>query len=62
MQINFLMVRHTHEDIDGLYGVLADKLQNQNAFTTNDMNALFAQACDGAKSRLCSCMTIRHLV
>ena len=44
MQINFLMVGHTHEDIDGLFGVLAHKLQNQNAFTTNDMNALFAQA------------------
>ena len=44
MQIDFLMVGHTHEDIDGLFGVLAHKLQNQNAFTTNDMNALFAQA------------------
>lgn len=38
------MVGHTHEDIDGLFGVLAHKLQNQNAFTTQDMNALFAQA------------------
>lgn len=43
-QINFLMVGHTHEDIDGLFGVLAHKLQNQNAFTTTDMNDLFAQA------------------
>ena len=43
-QINFLMVGHTHEDIDGLFGILANKLQNQNAFTPNDMNALFAQA------------------
>ena len=44
IQINFLMVGHTHEDIDGLFGVLAHKLQDQNAFTTQDMNALFAQA------------------
>lgn len=38
------MVGHTHEDIDGLFGVLANKLINQNAFTTLDMNDLFAQA------------------
>lgn len=44
MQLNFLMVGHTHEDIDGLFGVLSSKLRNQNAFTTLDMNALFAEA------------------
>ena len=44
LQINFLMVGHTHEDIDGLFGLLASKLKNLNAFTTFDMNALFALA------------------
>ena len=37
-------VGHTHEDIDGLFGVLSSKLRNQNAFTTKDMNALFGEA------------------
>ena len=38
------MVGHTHEDIDGLFGVLSHKLKNMNAWTTLDMNALFATA------------------
>ena len=46
------MVGHTHEDIDGLLGVLAHKLQNQNAFTTTDMNSLFAQAGKSASNDL----------
>lgn len=35
------MVGHTHEDIDGLFGILSRKLENANAFTPQDMNALF---------------------
>ena len=33
---------HTHEDIDGLFGILAVKTVNQNAYTPLEMNALFA--------------------
>lgn len=44
LQINFLMVGHTHEDIDGLFGLMASKLKNMNAFTPSDMNAIFALA------------------
>ena len=44
------MVGHTHEDIDGLFGVFAAKLYNLNAYTTLDMNALFAQAGTSASS------------
>ena len=44
LQINFLPVGHTHEDIDGLFGLLAVKTVNQNAFTPLEMNALFALA------------------
>ena len=44
------MVGHTHEDIDGLFGVLAHKLENMNAFTPEAMNALFATAGKSASS------------
>ena len=44
LQINFLMVGHTHEDIDGLFGILASKLMNLCAYTTQEMNALFSIA------------------
>ena len=35
--MNFLMVGHTHEDIDGLFGVLSHKLENRHAFTPKEM-------------------------
>ena len=40
MQMIFLMVGHTHEDIDGLFGVLPHKLGDRNAFTPNEMASL----------------------
>ncbi|KAL0019642.1 hypothetical protein WJX77_008066 [Trebouxia sp. C0004] len=49
VEINFLMVGHTHEDIAGLFGVLS-KLVNQNAFTTTAMEDLLAQAGRSASS------------
>ena len=42
--MNFLMVGHTHEDIDGLFGVLSHKLAHQNAFTPAAMESLFLQS------------------
>ena len=44
MQMNFLMVGHTHEDIDGLFGVLSHKLQNRHAFTPKEMADLLLEA------------------
>ncbi|KAL3133949.1 hypothetical protein ABBQ32_008396 [Trebouxia sp. C0010 RCD-2024] len=44
VEINFLPVGHTHEDIDGLFGLLVVKTVNENAFTPLEMNALFALA------------------
>ena len=38
----FLMVGHTHEDIDGLFGVLSHKLGN--AFTPHEMASLLLEA------------------
>lgn len=42
--MNFLMVGHTHEDIDGLFGVLSHKLENRHAFTPREMANLLLEA------------------
>ena len=42
--MNFLMVGHTHEDIDGLFGVLSHKLANCNALTPAAMESLFLES------------------
>lgn len=44
LQMNFLMVGHTHEDIDGLFGVLSHKLANCNAVTPAAMERLFLES------------------
>ena len=44
LQMNFLMVGHTHEDIDGLFGVLSHKLANCNAITPPAMQRLFLES------------------
>ena len=55
--MNFMMVGHTHEDIDGLFGVLSHKLANCNALTPATMESLFLESkntvakVNGAKSR-----------
>ena len=41
---------HTHEDIDGLFGILSRKLENANAFTPDDMNALIEMASRSAST------------
>ena len=37
MQINFLPVGHTHEDIDGLFEVLSTKISKRDIFTPQEM-------------------------
>lgn len=37
------MVGHTHEDIDGLFGVLSSKLQDRTAYTPDEMSQLFLE-------------------
>lgn len=49
------MVGHTHEDIDGLFGVLSRKLCNAHAYTRQEMDHLFNEAqrsASGPQSRL----------
>lgn len=38
------MVGHTHEDIDGLFGVLSSKLNNAHAYMPTEMDSLFNEA------------------
>ena len=42
--MNFLPVGHTHEDIDGLFGVLSTKLSKTDVFTPHEMIDLFLGA------------------
>ena len=38
------MVGHTHEDIDGLFGVLSGRMAHSHAFTRREMEELFNES------------------
>ena len=37
IKLSFLMVGHTHEDIDGMFGCFSKKLKRQNATTRDEL-------------------------
>jgi len=50
--MNYLQPGHTHEDIDGLFGILASKLMVSNAFTPATMNSLFHETSSSASKKV----------
>ena len=43
-QMNFLESGHTHIDVDGVFGILSQKLQRQDAWTLDEMMSLFEES------------------
>jgi hypothetical protein len=41
VQLRFLVVGHTHEDIDGSFGYLSKKLREQNNYVMADLMEVF---------------------
>jgi hypothetical protein len=41
VQLGFLVVGHTHEDIDGSFGYLSKKLKEQNNYVMADLMKVF---------------------
>ncbi len=41
VRLGFLMVGHTHEDIDGCFGYLSKKLREQNNYILVDLMKVF---------------------
>jgi hypothetical protein len=41
VKLGFLVVGHTHENIDGCFGYLSKKLRKQNNYTLADLRKVF---------------------
>lgn len=44
VNVNFLLVGHTHEDIDALFGVISKYISGRNALSLQELGTLMAQA------------------